>query len=239
MNLYSVETIKAHFQNIVNKINEVKRTHSIQRDVTIVAVSKTHPTEAIINGINAGIEHFGESYAQEMRQKFYELDKLNILSPKWHFIGHLQTNKVKYIAPFVYMIHSVDSVELANEIQKQAKKNSRKIDVLVQVNTSGEKSKFGCNPNETISLIEKIKNYENIQICGLMTIGSFSMAENIIRKEFRLLCQIFEQSKDTFPELPLRHLSMGMSHDYLIAIKEGATIIRIGTAIFGERHHKN
>lgn len=236
MNLYSVETIKVYFQNIINKIDEFKRTHSIQRDVTIVAISKTHPTEAIINGINAGIEHFGENYAQEMRQKFFELDKLNIPSPKWHFVGHLQTNKVKYITPFVYMIHSVDSAELAKEIQKQAKKNSRKIDVLVQVNTSGEKSKFGCNPNEIISLIEKIKNYENIQICGLMTIGSFSMDENIIRKEFRLLRQIFEQSKDIFPELPLRHLSMGMSHDYLIAIEEGATIIRIGTAIFGERH---
>lgn len=236
MNSYSVETIKAHFQNIIDKIDEFKRTHSIKRDITIVAVSKTHPIEAIINGINAGIGHFGENYAQEMRQKFFELDKLNIPSPKWHFIGHLQTNKVKYIAPFVYMIHSVDSVELAEEIQKQAKKNSRKIDVLIQVNTSGEKSKFGCNPNEAIPLIEKIKNYENIQICGLMTIGSFSLDENIIRKEFRLLRQILEQLKDKFPELPLSHLSIGMSHDYLIAIEEGATIIRIGTAIFGERH---
>lgn len=235
MNSYSVESIKARFRNIIDKIDEFKRRHSIHIDITIVAVSKTHPIEAIINGINSGIEHFGENYAQEMKQKFFELNKLNIPSPKWHFIGHLQTNKVRYIAPFVYMIHSVDSVELAKEIQKQAEKNSRQIDVLIQVNTSGEKSKFGCNPNEAISLIEKIKDYENIRICGLMTIGSFSMDEEVIRREFRLLRKIFEQSKDKFPELPMVHLSMGMSHDYLIAIEEGATIIRIGTAIFGER----
>ncbi|MGQ9819437.1 MAG: YggS family pyridoxal phosphate-dependent enzyme [Candidatus Kapaibacteriales bacterium] len=237
MKSYSIETIKTSFQKIIDKIDEFKQINSIQRDITIVAVSKTHPIEAIINGIKAGIEHFGENYAQEMRQKFIELEKLSIPCPKWHFIGHLQTNKVKYIAPFVYMIHSVDSEELAREIQKQAEKNSREIDVLLQVNVSGERSKFGCNPNETISLIEKIKNYENIRVRGLMTIGSFSTEENIIRSEFRLLRQIFEQSKELYPELPLTHLSMGMSHDYLIAIEEGATIVRIGTAIFGERHY--
>lgn len=237
MDDYSLETIKSNFNKIVSQIDGLKARLSIPKEITIVAVSKTHPINAITSGINAGIEHFGENYAQEMKKKYSELEKLGISQPKWHFIGHLQTNKVKYILPFVHLIHSVDRLDLALEIQKQAEKLSKQIDVLVQVNTSNEKSKFGCHPSEVISLVKQIKYFERIRICGLMTIGSFSMDENIIRSEFQLLRNIFEKAKDKFPELPLVHLSMGMSHDFLIAIEEGATIVRIGTAIFGERHY--
>lgn len=237
MRNYSLEIIKSNFVNIIKQIDEFKTKKSFSRDITIVAVSKTHPIEAIINGMKAGIENFGENYAQEMKQKFEEIQQMANNQPKWHFIGHLQTNKVKYIAPFVHLIHSVDRIDLAKEIQKQAEKNSRKIPVLIQVNTSGETSKFGCMPTEVINIIKQAKSFDRLEISGLMTIGSFSTDVNLIRKEFRLLRQIFEDAKARFPDLPLKHLSMGMSHDFLIAIDEGATIVRIGTALFGKRKY--
>jgi len=235
MGEYQKEIIESKYKKILSEIENKKKELGIDRDIKIVAVSKTHPIEAIMNAMEVGINDFGENYAQEMKSKYEELQHIAKQQTRWHFIGHLQTNKVKYIAPFVALIHSVDSVHLAEEIEKQAKRFDRVIDVLVQVNTSGERSKFGCDPNEALSIIEGIRKFEHIQIRGLMTIGSFSTDEDIIRSEFRLLREIFEEAKAKFPDLALSELSMGMTNDYLIAVEEGATILRIGTAIFGER----
>lgn len=237
MENYSATTLWERYSKIVENIEKKKQQIGIQRDIKIVAVSKTHPVDAIINAIHVGIIDIGENYAQEMKLKFEQIARMGERQPNWHFIGHLQTNKVKYIAPFVSLIHSVDSVHLAQEIEKQASKHNRTIDVLVQVNTSGEMSKFGCEPEETLQIINSIKGFSHLRIKGLMTIGSFSTDEQIIRKEFRLLAKLLDEAKRSFPELDLKELSMGMTNDYLIAVEEGATILRIGTAIFGKRHY--
>jgi pyridoxal phosphate enzyme (YggS family) len=207
-------------------------------DVTIIAVSKTHAADLIMNALLAGITVFGENYAQEIKEK-YEIisqQKTN-QKPEWHFIGHLQTNKVKYIAPFISMIHSVDSSRLAQEISIQAEKNNRIIDVLLQVNTSGELSKSGCDPDEIFSLAEQVLKFKNINIRGLMTIGSFSDDIRIVRSEFVLLRELMKQVRGRFPENKWEHLSMGMSGDYELAIAEGATMVRVGSAIFGSRYY--
>lgn len=237
MEEYLETTLRGRYNRIVEKIELRKQQLGILRDIKIVAVSKTHPIEAIINALRVGITEIGENYVQEMKAKYEQIIKLGYQQPNWHFIGHLQTNKVKYITPFVSMIHSVDSVHLAQEIEKQASKHNRTIDVLVQVNTSGELSKFGCEPEEVLKIIGEIKRFPHLKIKGLMTIGSFSSDEQVIRSEFRLLAKLLDEAKRSFPELNLCELSMGMTNDYLIAVEEGATILRIGTAIFGERHY--
>lgn len=206
-------------------------------DITILAVSKTHPIDAIIKANEYGMQEFGENYAQELKEKQDEIIKNNYPQVNWHFIGHLQTNKVKYLAPFVKMIHSVDSLKLAEEIGKQAKKYNRTIDILLQVNTSNEESKSGVEPNEVFKLAKEVQNIENVRIKGLMTIGSFSNDANISIKEFSILRNLKIELKSSFPEIDFQHLSMGMTHDYEIAVTEGSTILRIGTAIFGQRDY--
>lgn len=234
---YSKESIEKKYREILHNIEIVKKKNHIEHEIKVIAVSKTHPVEAIVNAFEAGIRDFGENYAQEMRRKYEQVKQIPNIKPNWHFIGHLQTNKVKYIIPFVCLIHSADSVHLAEEINRQAQKNNRVVDVLIQVNTSSELSKFGCEPEHALGIIEEVSKFSHIRINGLMTIGSFSNDETIIRKEFRLLRKIFKEAKEKFPELPLKEISMGMSNDYLIAVEEGATILRIGTAIFGERNY--
>ncbi len=234
---YSKETIEKKYKEILHNIELVKKENGIEYEIKIVAVSKTHPVEAIVNGFDAGIRDFGENYVQELKSKYEQVKQIPNIEPNWHFIGHLQTNKVKYIIPFVSLIHSVDSVHLAEEINRQAQKNNRIVDILIQVNTSGDLSKFGCEPEQALRIIEEVCKFSHIRIIGLMTIGSFSNDETITRREFRLLRKIFEEAKEKFPELPLKELSMGMTNDYLIAVEEGATILRIGTAIFGERNY--
>ncbi|MFP4529208.1 MAG: YggS family pyridoxal phosphate-dependent enzyme [Candidatus Kapaibacterium sp.] len=206
-------------------------------DVKVVAVSKTHPFEMIENAIRAGIRVFGENYAQELRDKEEQLAESGLAEPEWHFIGHLQRNKVKYLAPFVHMIHSVDSVRLAREINKEAAKNDRVIPILIQINTSGEESKFGCEPRDVFDIIQEASEFDNIEIKGLMTIGSFDLDGVQNRKEFKLLRSLLGDARERFPKLVLEHLSMGMTHDYELAIEEGATIVRVGTAIFGKRDY--
>lgn len=224
--------------NWLNVLDNVRTTaKKFRRDpdsIKIVAVSKSHPPELIELAIKAGINCFGENYVQELKDKYKYISDSGIQNPEWHFIGHLQSNKVKYIIPFVSLIHSVDSLNLAMEISKHAEKNNRNVDILLQVNTSGESSKFGCEPDDVSQLFDSVSQLKNLNILGLMTIGTFSDNEKIIRSEFKLLREIrdhINQSKG----INLAHLSMGMSHDYLIAIEEGTTIVRIGTAIFGER----
>ncbi len=206
-------------------------------EVLILSVSKTQSIEAISAAVKSGIKVFGENYAQELREKYQLLNELKIPQPRWHFIGHLQSNKVKYIAPFVEMIHSVDSLSLAEEISKHAKKKNRTIDILFQVNTSGEHSKSGASPDEAVEIIHQISEVPNLKLCGLMTIGSFSNDEKLYRAEFQMLRKIQDDVKTKLPQVNMKHLSMGMTNDFETAVEEGSTIIRIGTAIFGYRDY--
>jgi len=233
----TINEIKSNFEKVKQRV--IKAALSCGRnpdEIKIVAVSKSHPVDIVANGISAGIKVFGENYVQEMKEKIEQLESRQIAQPEWHYIGHLQTNKVKYIVPYVSLIHSVDSVHLAEEISKHAKKLNKTIDILLQINTSGEDSKSGCAPEETCDIFRVVKEIENINVVGLMTIGSFSDNEFIYRNEFRLLKSMKEQMNIKYPEVNVKHLSMGMSHDFEAAIEEGATIVRIGTAIFGERN---
>ncbi|MGA2297237.1 MAG: YggS family pyridoxal phosphate-dependent enzyme [FCB group bacterium] len=230
--------IKQRWNDIKTRVNNsVIGCGRQPTDINIIAVSKTYPVDLILEGIDAGIRLFGENYVQELKDKHDFLNSKQILQPEWHFIGHLQRNKVKYIAPFISMIHSVDTFQLAQEISEEALKNERIIDILLQANTSGEESKFGCEPDKIFNLYESIMPFKNINVKGLMTIGSFTNDKELILREFRLLRSLKDKINVKFG-IKLEHLSMGMTGDFELAITEGATYVRIGTAIFGERNYK-
>jgi hypothetical protein len=203
--------------------------------VKLVAVSKTKTVQEILTAYQSGQTIFGENKVQEITTKH------PLLPPEieWHFIGHLQTNKVKYLAPFVAMIHSVDSVKLLVEINKQALKLNRMIDCLLQFHIATEETKFGLDIKEATDLLisAEFKTIKNVRICGVMGMATFTEDEIVIRNEFRGLNLIFEQLKETFFSESefFREISMGMSDDYKIAIEEGCTMVRIGSALFGER----
>lgn len=217
-----------------NDIFEVcKRAGRDANEIKLVAVSKTFPASDIVKVYNAGHIDFGENKPQEMKVKHEELKDKNI---KWHLIGHLQTNKVKYIADYVYLIHSVDSEHLAEEIQRQAEKRNKVIDILVQVNTSDEMQKSGVEPAKAEKLCRYISTLNNVRISGLMTIGKFTDDKDIIRGNFRELKNLYDELKTGFPDF--KYLSMGMTSDFDIAIEEGANILRIGSAIFGKRSYE-
>ena len=204
------------------------------KGVTLVAVSKTKPVEDIFELYNLGHRDFGENYVQELAEKAEALPK----DIRWHFIGHLQSNKVKYIAPFVHLIHGVDSLKLLQEINKQAAKNNRIISCLLQVYIAREETKFGLDEKELEELWRStlINQLTNIQITGFMGMASFSDDKKLIRNEFKSLKDIFE--KYSLPQalnLKPQTLSMGMSSDYKIAIEEGSTMVRIGSLLFGKR----
>ncbi len=202
-------------------------------EITLVGASKTKPPEIINEAIAAGLEVIGENRVQELTEKYDKTDK----SAKIHLIGHLQTNKVKYIADKVDLIHSVDSTRLAEEISKQGKKLGKDIEVLIQVNVSGEESKSGISPKELDGLMEYIENLPNIKVRGLMTIpplDSGSMENS--RKIFKDLYKIYiDKKQKKYNNISMDILSMGMSSDFEIAIEEGATMVRVGRAIFGSR----
>lgn len=206
--------------------------------VTLVAVSKTKPVELINEAYQAGQYDFGENYVQELLQKYVHLPK-DIL---WHFIGHLQSNKVKYIAPFVHLIHGVDSFKLLKEINKQAIKNNRIINCLIQIHIAREETKFGMNENELLQMLSSadFNELKNIKISGIMGMASNTSDENTIRKEFAYLSKLFHSVKNRFASthnLDFTILSMGMSSDWEIALQEGSNMIRIGSSIFGKRHY--
>lgn len=208
----------------------------LPNNVTLIAVSKTKPVSAILEAYNAGQRTFGENYVQELVEK-QELLPKNI---HWHFIGHLQSRKVKLIAPFVSLIHGVDSLKLLEEINKQAQKNNRVIDCLLQVYIAEEESKFGLDEEELntiFNFIHDVKNeINNIRIIGLMGMATFTENENQIKKEFEYLKMVFDKfSKYTADNWQLTVLSMGMSADYKLAIASGSNMVRIGSSIFGER----
>lgn len=215
----------------------IERSGRKQGDVLVLAVSKMHPLDYVLAGMDCGITDFGENYAQEMKDKQQEVVDKHLPQPSWHFIGHLQTNKVKYIAAYVKMIHSVDSVHLAKEISRQAELHDRDIDILLQVNTSGEESKSGCKPEEISELAAGTIVLPHIHVRGLMTIGSYSEDREVSVREFSLLKELRDKVSKEFPQNDFRELSMGMSHDYETAIELGATIVRVGTGVFGERDY--
>lgn len=212
--------------------NLEKVRQSLPDNVTLVAVSKFKPDEDIMEAYRHGQRIFGESRTLEVRDKHERLPK----DIEWHFIGHLQTNKVKYITPFVTLIHGVDSINLLREINAQAAKCGRVIDCLLQVHISDEETKFGFSFDECREAVNKIKNeaLENIRIKGLMGMAAFTDDMDEVRREFRALKELFDEIKKTsLPDIDT--LSMGMSEDYLIAVEEGSTMVRVGSMIFGER----
>ena len=217
--------------------NLKKIEQEIPNNVKIIAVSKTHPKEMIQEVYDFGHRVFGENKAQEMMEKYEALPK----DIQWHMIGHLQTNKVKYIAPFVSMIHSVDSLKLLKEIDKEAIKNNRVIDYLLQIDIANEDTKFGMLEKEAIELLssEDFAQLKNIRTCGVMGIGSITVDINKTRQEFKNLKVTFLTLKEKFfkNEDYFTEISMGMSSDYDIAIEEGSTIVRIGSLIFGQRDY--
>ena len=202
--------------------------------VVLVAVSKTKPNTDILDLYSLGHRDFGENYVQELVEKQAQLPA----DIRWHFIGHLQTNKVKYIAPFVHLIHGVESLKLLKEINKQALKNNRVIDVLLQMHIAKEETKFGLDEAELNILLTdpELLSLHNIRICGLMGMASFSDDTELVRGEFKLLKVIFESSKQLqTSNFKPETLSMGMSSDYKIALDEGSNMVRIGSILFGAR----
>ena len=211
-----------------------------QKNVTLIAVSKTKSPEEILELYNLGQRDFGENYVQELKEKYEQLPK----DIRWHFIGHLQSNKVKLIAPFVFLIHSVDSLRLLKEINKEAKKNNRVIDCLLQVYIAKEETKFGLNEEELKAIIEAISrtdseiegSFKNICIKGLMGMASFTDDEETVRNEFKILKSISDKySLLITHHSPFTIMSMGMSADYKTAIEEGSNMVRIGSLLFGKR----
>lgn len=200
----------------------------------LIAVSKTKPVELLMQVYRSGQRDFGENKVQEMVDKYDQMPK----DVRWHLIGHLQTNKVKYVAPFVHMIHSVDSEKLLRTIQKEAAKNERVIPCLLQVHIAEEETKFGLSDDEVRNIASEkvIATLPNIRIIGLMGMATFTENEEQIKQEFRHLKSLFDEVKKMgLTGMEMKELSMGMSSDYQIAIQEGSTMVRVGSAIFGER----
>jgi PLP dependent protein len=220
--------------SISNNLTQIKS--QLPAQVTLVAVSKTKPVADLMEAYNAGQRIFGENKIQEMTDKWEQMPK----DIEWHMIGHVQTNKVKYMAPYVSLIHGVDSLKLLQEINKQAAKNNRVIDCLLQVYIAEEESKFGLDEQELDEILKQVQNdkeeYKNIKIVGLMGMATFTENQNQIEKEFKHLKTIFDKFKILNSEFKI--LSMGMSGDYQLAISCGSTMVRIGSSIFGTRNYQ-
>ncbi|HKM92216.1 MAG TPA: YggS family pyridoxal phosphate-dependent enzyme [Prolixibacteraceae bacterium] len=219
--------------SIPENIEKIK--NSLPAHVKLVAISKTKPNEMIEEAYKAGQRMFGENKVQELVQKYESLPK-NI---EWHYIGHLQSNKVKYMAPFVTLIHAVDSLKLLITIDKEALKNNRKIDCLLQFHIAEEDTKFGLSLDEAIEILDssEFKNLANVTIVGIMGMATYTTDVEQIRREFKNLHSIFQHLKTKYfsEQLYFNELSMGMSDDYPIAVEEGSTMVRIGSTIFGHR----
>ena len=218
---------------IVSSLQSIKA--QLPEDVTLVAVSKTKPSSDILEAYATGQRDFGENKIQEMTSKWEELPK----DINWHMIGHVQTNKVKYMAPFVHLIHAVDSFKLLKEINKQAKKNNRSINCLIQIKIAEEDSKFGLSTEDAVQLIlsPEVSQLSNINIRGLMGMATFTDDEKQLRSEFTIIKSAFDELKNKIEGF--NTLSIGMSGDYQIAIQEGGTMVRIGSSIFGERNYQH
>lgn len=227
--------IKEHCGKINRNPNEIR----------LIAVSKTQPPSTVVAALEGGINTLGENYAQEFQAKAAQVQSelpTGVTPPEWHFIGHLQRNKVKMIMPYVHWIHSVDSVKLTKEISKQAVAHQKTVNILIQVHTSGEATKFGCQPEEVHSIVADALTMQGVIVRGLMTIGTLTDDPELVRPMFRLLRTLRNELRLQFERFSyfgtkpiLEELSMGMSNDFRIALEEGATMVRIGTSIFGAR----
>lgn len=221
--------------DIAKNIEEIKST--LPGSVKLVAVSKTKPNEVLLQAYNSGHKVFGENKAQELTRKYEELPK----DIEWHFIGHLQSNKTKYIAPFVSMIHSIDSFKILKTINKEARKNDRVIPCLLQFHIAEEESKFGLTEKDAKEILESeaYRNMEHVSITGVMGMATYTEDTEKVRQEFQKLKAIFDRLKETyFSDKPeFKEISMGMSSDYPLAIEEGSTMVRVGSKIFGERNY--
>ena len=214
--------------SIQKNLKRIKK--EVGDNVLVVAVSKTKSIDCIKKAYETGHRDFGENKIQEMTSKFNDLPK----DINWHMIGHIQTNKVKYLAPYVSLIHSLDSLKLAKEINKQAIKNNKIIECLIQYRISNEETKFGLNENEVMDIIKLQDNFSGLRITGLMGMASFVDDQNVIDKEFKKLKTLFDRIKLSNKNFKI--ISMGMTLDYNLAIKNGSNMIRIGSKIFGERN---
>lgn len=204
-------------------------------DVKLLLATKTVQIEKLQMAIQAGETLFGENKAQELRDKFPLMQQYNQV--EWHFIGHLQTNKVKDVVKYVTLIHSVDRLKLGQALHHQLVKENKTMDILLQINTSYEESKFGASPETALELVEQLSQFETLNVKGLMTIGKLNATNDEIRHCFRLLKSIQTQIREKkLPRVEMNILSMGMSGDFKVAIEEGATIIRVGTSVFGQRY---
>lgn len=228
--------IKENLEAVEKNITEACKRAGRDRDsVTLIAVSKTKPVSMLKEAYDLGCRDFGENKVQELMDKYEELPK----DIRWHMIGHLQTNKVKYIVGKTTLIHSVDSLHLAEAVSKEAMKKDVTVDILVEVNVAGEESKFGTTTEEAVALVEKIAALPNISIKGLMTIAPYVENSEENRQYFDALKQLaVDITKKNIDNVSMNALSMGMTGDYMTAIEEGATYVRVGTGIFGERQYK-
>ncbi len=229
------ETIKQNLDDIYSRIKiAAEKSGRRAEEITLIAVTKTVDVARIRNVSEYGVPDFGENRVQELLEKYDKFDE----SIKWHLIGHLQTNKVKYIIDKVHMIHSVDSFELAKEIDNRAGKAGKKMNILLQVNVSGEETKFGIKPEEVNRYVEFISQLENVALRGMMTIAPFVDNTQEIRPIFKNLYDIFIDIKNKkIDNVSMDYLSMGMSNDFEVAIEEGANVVRVGTGIFGKRNY--
>ena len=236
--MFKPQMIAENVKNLQEKIKNACIAAGRNPDsVTLIAVTKTFGFSDIDEVVRAGVHDIGENYVQEVTEKRTKVSDPGI---RWHFLGHLQSNKVKYIVDWVHLIHSVDNENVAAEIQKRSANLGRVTDVLIELNTSGEKSKFGLLPGKAFDFIKQLSTQPNLNIQGLMTIGPFSSDPEQSRSSFRVLKKVFEEINSAeVLRKPMKHLSMGMTHDFTIAIEEGSTMVRIGTAIFGTRPKPN
>ncbi len=236
--MFKPQMIAENVKNLQEKIKNACLAAGRNPDsVTLIAVTKTFGFLEIDEVARAGVHDVGENYVQEVREKKTKVTEPGI---RWHFLGHLQSNKVKYVAEWVHLIHSVDNDNVAAEIQKRGAMLGRVMDVLIELNTSGEQTKFGVKPGKAVDLVRQISYLPNLNVQGLMTIGPFTSDPEDSRPSFRLLKTVFEEINSAkLLRQPMRHLSMGMSHDFTVAIEEGSTMVRIGTAIFGTRPKPN
>ncbi len=226
--------IAENVENICERIrNTCAKVGRNPNDVLFVAVSKTFSSDKVAQAVRSGVYDIGENFVQELTKKRNQLNDPRI---RWHFVGHLQTNKMKYIAKFIHLIHSVENLRVAEEINKRAIAEGRTIDVLIEVNTSGEATKYGIEPAKTLEFVKSASQFPNVRVKGLMTIGPFLPNPEQSRPAFRLLRELKEKIlSEGIEHVEMQHLSMGMTNDFEVAVEEGSTIVRLGTAIFGPR----
>lgn len=228
-------SIKDNIKSVAHNVEKVKEKNKISTPIHIMAVSKTHPAVFIREAYDAGMFIFGENKVQEAQNKIPGLADLEI---EWHMVGHLQRNKAKLAAELFSWVDSLDKLSTAEALEKALYPLNKTMNILIEVNTTGEKAKYGCDPGEVKRLVDGMLALNHLKLRGLLTLGPLEYDEHSIRKSFSTLKQIYDRLKQDYKELSLDTLSMGMSGDYEIAIEEGSNMIRLGTILFGERQYK-